>query len=104
MSRPAPSRPRFACLSELWPCAIRGTVEFRSLRNHQFLSGIDRVRILQDIPICIEDLRVLIGVTVELAPDFGKSISGFDRIVPLVFSSADGRPRDHGARSFLALQ
>ena len=104
MSRPAPSRPRSGQDSKPGREGSGAPSEFKSLRNHQFLAGVDCVRIPQDIAIGIEDLRVLIGVTVELAADFRKRISRFHRIGSLVLSSADGRPRGHGRRPLLCLQ
>src|SRR5689334_1859872 len=71
------------------------------LRNHQFLTGADRVRIPQDTAIRVEYLRVLSSVTIELAADFRKSISSLNGIAPLVLATGNRRPRSHGSRGLL---
>ena len=71
------------------------------LRNHQVLTWVDRVRIPQDITIGVENLCVLIGVAIKVVADFGKSISRFYGIVPLVLASVYRRTRGHCGRRLL---
>src|SRR5689334_13970283 len=51
-------------------------------RDLQFLPDLNLVGVAQSIPVCIKDLHVIVGRTVELFADSRQRVSGLDRVGP----------------------